>query len=85
MVIYRQNVRIIKTVHVSNMEVSRKVETTNKFSIRKSKLIFLEHIIRNVGLENLTPTGHIESKNGSRNQRLTYLTSSCEWMGEYGQ
>lgn len=40
--------------------------------------------MRKEGLENLTLTGHAESKRGRVKQQVNYL-SLCEWLLEQGQ
>lgn len=39
--------------------------------------------MRKVCLENVMLTGHIEDKTGRGKQRVTYLTSLCEWVTEH--
>lgn len=43
---------------------------------------FLEHMMRKQGFESLILTGHFESWNVRRKQRITHLASLNKWMAE---
>lgn len=68
-----------------NHEVMEKLETKSKhiFSIRKTQLKIMGHIMSKKGSECLIFTGHAYEKGDKKNkQRVTYSMKLSKWMVE---
>ena len=66
---------------VTNNDVLRRAGYQRNLipTIRKRQLLFLGHIIRKEGLEELALTGKIDGRKGKGRPRNMYLTSIAAW------
>ena len=82
----RRMLRIPWTDHITNEEVLRKAGCQRKlmFNIRKRQLLFLGHVIRKEGLEELVLSGKVDGKKGRGRPRTTFMSSITSWTRKSG-
>ena len=86
--IYRRMMRISWTKHKSNEEIQEMTNSKRSLivTIKKRKLQYFGHLIRQNGIQRLLLEGTIEGKRGHGRPRMMWMDNIKDWTGlKYGE
>lgn len=84
MILQKESGNTMGGAYVQRGRLKENRKKTLLLRVKKIQVKVLEHIMRMVGLENLTLIRRIEDKRGRGKHRVIYLTSLHKWMAKQG-